>query len=425
MTLKKRNQLLVQMTDEVADLVLNDNYQQALVMSFSAESSLQYEALYQNYIKELETSNVLNRKVEFLPTDRTLLERKTAGQGLTRPELAVLLAYTKIHLKSEILKSDLPEDPYFEHILETGFPSRLGKDYPEAMKAHRLHREIIATQLSNRVVNEMGITFVYRAQAETGSSVADIIRAQIVASEIFDAAELEKLVASLNFKVALKTQYELLHHFRTLLNLSARWFLRKKTLKNNMAPTIAHFTKNVKILEGMIPSLMVGTTQKYLQTLTTQFEQVGLPKETARHIAAYRAIYTSLNIIEVATQHRFDLIKTAKVYFVVGDYFKLVWFRDQIATDTREGHWNSLARLTLRDELDILQKSLTVTVMLYNKKEANIHSLIKQWRSDHRLAITRWEQIINMLHSSAGIDYSTFFISLRQLHDLIQVEEMV
>ncbi len=185
LSVKKRNTLLASLTDEIADLILKDNYQQALVMSFSAYHSRKNISLHTSYIKELETLGIINRKVEFLPDDKELLERKSAEEGLTRPELAVLLAYTKIHIKHEILKTDLPDDPYLKGILDTAFPPAIRKKYKSAMEEHLLKRDIIATQMSNEIVNEMGITFVYRVQMETGATTEEVVRAHAIASKIF------------------------------------------------------------------------------------------------------------------------------------------------------------------------------------------------------------------------------------------------
>lgn len=417
---KKRNALLVEMTQEVGNLVLSDNYNQALVLSFANFYSKQYIGLQQNYIKELETAGIINRQVEFLPDDKKLTERKTAGLGLTRPELAVLLAYTKIHIKNEILKSDIPEDPYLSQIINTAFPAMLQENFSKAIPQHHLSREIIATQLSNKIVNEMGITFVYQLQSETGATINDILRAYTIASSVFGTPELRALILSLDFKISLAMQYELLSHVRHLINLATRWFLRHKPTKEpNLIEIINHFSKNIKALEDIIPNLMTGSTKNYLESLTEQFVKSGISKEIARHIAGARAMYTSLNVIEVATAHHFDLIKTAKLYFSVGEQFNLLWFRDRIATDTREAYWDTLARLTLRDELDILQKNLTIVIMQHDKKEADMRKIIEKWMADHHHTIKRWENILNMLYASTSIDYVMFFIALRELTDLI------
>lgn len=419
LTEKKRNTLLAKMTDEVGQLVLKDNYQQALAMSFSSVRTTHYTGLYQAYLKELEALGIVDRAVEFLPDDKEILQRKAAQQGLTRPEVAVLLAYTKIYIKNEILKSDLPEDDYFSKEIVLEFPKLLRKEYEKYMKQHRLRREIIATQLSNQIVNEMGITFVYRVSVETGAAIAEIIKAHAISNRIFEANQLEKFIESLGFKITMELQYELLHYVRMLLNLSTRWFLRSRYMKEDIEKTIEHFGSRIKKVRSIIPQLMVGSTREYLDKLTDHFVTSGLSLEDAHNIAVYRALYISLNIIEVATTHQFDLLQTTKVYFEVGAKFNLVWFRDQIATDSREGHWNSLARLTLRDELDALQKLLTVAILQGKYKTTNHLELIDTWRAKHTRAIERWDKILELLHGSTSVEYTMFFIALRELADWV------
>lgn len=421
LTEKTRNQLLAKMTNEVATLVLSDNYNQALVMSFSALTTATDIVLYQAYIKELEREGGLDRTVEFLPDDKKLLERKASSQGLTRPELAVLLAYTKIYIKQEILKSDLPEDAFLKQIIETAFPPTLEKSYSKAMQDHRLHREIIATQLSNKVVNEMGITFIYRIHIETGAMTSEIIRAYIVASHIFQTQELQQIINTLDFKIPLNLQYELRQHIHHLINLSTRWFLHGNRTKNALPTIINHFSKQLDSLRKIVPKLMLGSTKTYLDLLAEQFVHAGLPEDLAHRIAACRALYTTLNIIEVANKHNFDLVKTAQIYFSVGGQFNLVWFRDQITNDKREGHWNMFARLALRDELDILQKALTVIMMKYDKKEKDILNLLQRWGTEHERVLARWGKILELLHDNSNIDYAMFFVALRELSNLINI----
>jgi len=414
-TLKKRNQILAGLTKEVADLVLQDNYNQALVMSFSAGRAEKNLSLHQNYLHELELEHIVNRSVEFLPDEKTLLERKTLHLGLTRPELAVLLAYTKIFVKRELLESDIPENTYLSQIITTAFPSSIEKTYKKAMFEHPLRRDIIATQLSNKIINEMGITFVYRIAAETNASICDIMRAYTLASDAFKSYELRELILSLTYKIPVQTQYEMLYHIRTLVSLATRWFIYSKHLHEDLGEVIQQFSKQIDKLEEVVPAIMGGQTKAYLEKLSNEFAELGLPKQVAKHVATYRAIYTALNIIEVATEHKYDLVHTAKVYFAAGERVSLLWFRDQIAHDNREGHWNVVARLTLRDELDLAQRMLAVAVMRIDNKERDSHKLVDKWLLANEAAIKRWDKTLGLLVASNTVDYTMFFIALREL----------
>jgi glutamate dehydrogenase len=420
-----RHIILHEMCDEVASLVLNDNYQQAQALALSASHDSHFSGIYQHYLKELETKGDLNRAIEFLPDDKAILDRKTAEQPVTEPELAVLLEYSKIYIKNEILASHLPEEKHLAMLVECAFPSLIKNKYPAYMAKHRLHREIIATQLSNKVVNEMGMTFVHREKIETGASIPEVICAYVISADVFQSDELRKIIDDLDFNVPAKLQYELLHHIRHLLNLSTRWFLRSHYLTKDIAKTIKHFAVPIKKLIPMLPDLMSGTTKKYLEALTDQFASAGIPRKTAERIASYRAIYIFLNVVEVATTNHFDLTKTAEMYFHVGTRFNLVWFRDQISSDAREGHWNAMARLRLRDELDTLQKSLTVAIMLAYKNETDVNRMIDHWSEKHPRPVVRWNEMLQLLHATDNIDYTMFFIALGELSDWVRVDEVV
>lgn len=419
LTEKKRNQLLTSVTNEVATLVLHDNFRQALVMSITSFHANDTISLDSDYINDLESADLIDRVVEFLPDNKALLERKAQGLGLTRPERAVLLAYTKIILKHDILKTALPEDNYLKEIIATAFPESIRKKYYKYMQTHLLRRDIIATQLSNYLVNEMGITFVYRLQMETGATVEEIVRAHAVASSIFGTREIEEMINALDFKITTKEQHEMIHSIHQLINLTTRWFLHGNHLRNELEPIIAHYHSRIRALESLLPELMSGATKDYLKNLANRFEQAGLSREMAARIASFKAIYTILNVIQVSSENKFDLMLTAKVYFKAGERLNLVWFRDQIALDTREGHWNILARLTLRDELDISQREVTRCIMQNNKKEKNPEKLITQWMHSNKRAIARWERILTMLHGSKEVEYTMFFIAIRELISLI------
>lgn len=422
LTEKKRNQILASLTTEVANQVLSDNYQQALAMSISTDHGSRYISLYQSFIHYLEELSFINRAVEFLPDDKTIMDRKAEGKGLTSPELAVLLAYSKIHLKKELLKSNVLEETYFSKFIENAIPHTLVKKFETELQQHRLKREIIATQLTNQIVNEMGTTFIFRIHAETGAEIGDIAKAYAVSAAVFDSKELHCLIDSLDFKIDSKIQFELLHYVRNLMNLSTRWFLRSKYLPGDPEFIIKKYKPRVAKLAELIPDLMSGTTKTYLENLQKSFQKEGISSDLARRIAIVRAIYTSLNIIEVATEFNFDLVKTAQFYFEIGGRFHLVWFRDQIATQVEEGHWNTLARLTLRDELDILQKQLTVAIMNSKKTGAEKTSLlIERWISQNEKAIARWEEILERLYQTPVVDHKMFFIALRELSNWIGI----
>jgi glutamate dehydrogenase len=421
LTQRERNKLLASLTEDIAKLVLEDNYHQALALSFALFYAKKNIDFHIDYIKELESKGVLNREIDFLPNDKELVERKAAGLSLTQPELAILFAHTKIYIKQQILKTDLVKDPFFlEQFLETVFPYSIRKQHRDAIYIHPLKRDIIATQLSNEVVNKMGIIFFYRMQIETGASIEEIIRAFTIAWKSFNIQELQEVIEKLDFKILFKEQFDLLQNLHILVNLSTRWFLHRNYKQEELKELIAHYSSGIKSIERLVPELMTGMTRRYLVSLTEKFLRAKLPPNIAQRFAVYRAIYTALNIIEVATKYKTDLEKTAKIYFAGGERMNLVWFRDQFASDKREDHWHILTRLILRDQLDILQQAITVGIMKESITEEDPKILIEMWIKNNQRIVKRWEQFLSILHSSPTIDYTMFFIAIRELTQLLE-----
>jgi glutamate dehydrogenase len=168
------------------------------MLSLETSVAQQTTDLFRQYMNDLDKNGRLDRKLEYLPDDKTLLERKASNKPLTRPEIAMLLAYCKMYLKQDILASDLPDEPYFQKFLLTAFPKPLCEKYLPQMKKHSLRREIIATQLCKSITDRMGINFVERLQRETGASTAFIIRAYSIASSIFHMEEIWEQIMSLD-----------------------------------------------------------------------------------------------------------------------------------------------------------------------------------------------------------------------------------
>lgn len=420
LSVEKRDELLKEVTDEVAALVLKENFQQAWILGYSNYYSAQNTFVYKNYIDELERLKLFNRKVEFLPDEKTFLERAVSGIGLTRPELAVLLAYTKIYIKSALLKSTVLEDPYFAEIITKAFPEAINARYAAGEQEHSLAREIKATQLSNRLVNDMGILFVYYLEVERGASVADILRAYMVVSAIFDAHEMQRQIEALDKKLPLSMLYELLYYVRHLVNISSRWFLLENRLKGDLTQIIEKYAPKVKQLRTLTMKIMTGLTQQSLHQLKNEFSEVGLPEDLAIDISFFRVAYTTLNIIEGAAAHQFDLSRFAKMYFAVGEHFNLVWFRDRLAEKVQEVSWESLTKLCLRDELDYLQKTLTIKLMEEGNSNTPVEEVIETWKIKHARNLACWDNLFKVLHESQTIDNSMYFVTLRKLTEAVK-----
>src|SRR3712207_2399217 len=228
MTEKQRNELLAEMTEEVAQLVLRDNYQQTQALSIAVAQAAPMVDVHARYIRALENAGKLNRDLEFLPSEETLSERKSDGMGLSAPEFAILLSYTKITLYRELVDAEVVEDPYLFGELERYFPTPLSDRFREQMKGHRLRREITATHLANSMVNRCGTSFAFRLDEETGASWPEIARAYTAAREAFGLRDLWAQIEALDARVEAQTQIRMLLDARKLVERASRWLLRNR-----------------------------------------------------------------------------------------------------------------------------------------------------------------------------------------------------
>ena len=424
MTEKQRNTLLVDMTQEVAELVLKDNYQQTLTISLSLVHAKTHAELYRRYLNDQEKAGLIDRELEFLPSDKELVERKVQGISLTRPELAVLISYSKINIKAALLASTIPEDTYLSKIILTAFPETLQKKFRDNIFSHRLRREIIATQLSSHLVDQMGPVFVYRVQDETGASIPEIIMAYNAAYEIFKIKALYKLINNLNPHISTDIQTQMLLHIKRLVRRGTRWLLRNRRSELDVERCVEYFSTGVAILIDVIPNLMVGVTKEYMDTLTAQFIEAGLSIETAMRIAGCRAMYTALNIVDLATKNNFDIVEAAQVFFAVGANLELAWFRDQLNLNSLEDYWDSIARASLRDDLDVQQRAMTISILNYKKDNKNMKNMDKRiaaWLLHYEPLLQRWLIILANMRSAASLSFIMFYVAVRELSDLTSI----
>jgi glutamate dehydrogenase len=423
MTLQERDQLLENMTQEVSQLVLRDNYEQTQMLSLEASVATSTMDIYRRYMTELEKAGRLNRQLEFLPDEKALLERKANGQGLTRPEIAVLIAYCKMFLKQDILASDVIEDPYFERHLMMAFPKLLGQRYLLQMKQHSLRREIIATQLGKSVTDHMGVSFVERLQRETGASVAFIMRTYVVAESIYNMQDLWDQIEALDFKINIAVQHKMMLQIYYLIRRATRWLLRNQKPDFNIEETIAYFKKPVNELIGQLPQLLTPADKEELHKEIASYVEQGVPEKLAYHIASCNTLFTSLDIVSAASKHDLEAAEVAKIYYSLGNYLELNWLRDQMNTYPMENQWDELARSGFRDDLDRVQRKLSVSVLTLKSKKNNgktIEERITYWLQRNKLLLTRWQNLIAEMKSSTSVGFVTFSVVLRELFDFAQ-----
>lgn len=422
MTEKQRNQLLADMTDEIAELVIKNNYWQtrAIDIAIFASQGLKNIDLFQRLMQDLETRAKLDRQIEFLPDDKALLERKSLGLGLTAPEMSILLAYSKSQLKEDILASDLPEDSYISTIIETAFPRTLNKKFKEQIKQHSLRREIIATQLSNAIINDMGMSFVHRINDETGASVSGIVRAYSIARSVFRMKDFFNMIEALDNVIDSEVQIEMIISVGRLIRRGTRWFLSYYRDLSNIHSIIDQYEEGIAKFSQNLPDLMTGSQKESYENDLKKYLAIGVPQETAQFVASSTIMFSALDIIAASNEHGFDVENVAKVYFTLGASLDLFWFREQIVNQSIENHWQSLARAAFRDDIDWQQRELTVAVLQHEPLSKNAEECIEIWSIAHKPLVDRWNRIVSDLRSSQNKEFVMFSVAIRGLLDLTQ-----
>ncbi len=420
MTGKQRNKLLAEMTDAVGNLVLGNNYKQTQALSLAERRARERIGEYKRLIVALESAGKLDRAMEFLPSDEQLAERIGSGQGLTRPELSVLISYSKIDLKESLLTSLVPDDDYLAREMETAFPPLLTKKFAEAMRRHRLKREIVSTQIANDLVNHMGITFVQRLKESTGMSAANVAGAYVIVRDVFRLPYWWKQIEALDYQVPAELQLQLMDELMRLGRRATRWFLRSRRNELDAARDVAHFAPRIEALAGRLDELLEGPAREQWLSRFQGYVEAGAPEELARVVAGTSHLYTLLPIIEAADVTGQDPAQVAAGYFAVGGALDLSWYLQQITSLPVENNWQALAREAFRDDLDWQQRAITVSVLQMADAPADIEARAALWLAQHRPLVERWRAMLTELRAATATDYAMYAVANRELLDLAQ-----
>jgi glutamate dehydrogenase len=412
-----RNRLLARMTHEVAALVLRNNYLQGQAISTLELQGAARLPEFQHLIRSLERSGDLNRALEFLPSDDELAERRKSGIGLTRPELSILLAYSKIWLNNHLLASDVPEDPYLSAELERYFPAPVRQRFRRAITHHRLRREIIATATTNSLVNRMGPTFVARMQEDVGVEPAQVARAYTAAREIFTMREVWEQIEALDNRVPAKLQYEAAFQTSRLLRHATYWLLISRPRGLQVDAAVREFRAGVNALEAEIAQVLTGTELARFEEGRKHYMAAGLPPPLAARIAALEALNAALDIVDTAASHRGSVVETARVYFEVGTRIGFDWLRARIEQLTVEGPWQAIARTGLRDAALRVHRRLTERVLAH-KDRGDAHARVGAWLECAGKDLAHWQRTLADMRAAGAGDFATLTVGVESVRKL-------
>ncbi len=418
MTEKQRNQLLPTMTDDVAALVLRDNVFQTQVLSVCGRIAPQLLDAQVRFMQFLEKAGRLNRTIEFLPSDETLAERRAQGLGLTSPEHAVVLAYSKIWLYDGLLASPLPDDPWVGTTLLRYFPQALQDRFAPTMARHPLKREIIATYVTNSMVNRVGSTFVHRLVETTGARTHEVVRAYLMSREVFGLVPLWQAIEALDNQVPDEVQSRMLIHTSGQLERGTTWFLRSRRLGDDMAATIAHYRPGVEALSARLPELQDADERARVDAAVAGYVAAGVPTELAARVVTFDTLHATLDIAEVASTAKQPVELVAAIYFDVANRLAMPWLRDKIAALPGDQHWRMLAKSAMLDDLSGLQRGITAAVLEGAPIGSTAASLVGQWQKSGGRALERAAQLLGELRAVPTPDAAMLSVTLRELRAL-------
>jgi glutamate dehydrogenase len=419
LTGKQRNELLAAMEDEVGDLVLEDNRAQTLALTIARAQAAPMVDVHTRYLRSLEQEGLIDRLIEFLPTEKQLSERGAAGIGLSTPELAVLLAYTKTTNVTELLRSDLPDDPYVQRAVVDYFPTLLRERFADVMPDHRLRREIIATQLTNAMVNRAGISFDHRMTEETGANVPDITRAHIVAGDVFGLDQWWEAVDDLGTSVDPQVQLDVLLDLRRMVERGVLWLLRHRRPPLDLQGTVAAFRPGVDELATGMSAHVPGVMGKSLQATRAARLLAGVPRDMAERSATWPLLHTAFDIVQIAAARGRTPLETAGIYWGLFEALDVAWLWERIGALPRADRWQSHARAAQRDDLLACLRDLTGEAMRAGDMFTPPDQIVEAWARANERTVRRVLDVFAEIRTGGTFNLTTLSVALRQLRNVV------
>jgi len=420
MSEKQRNQLLEKMTDEVADLVLRDNYLQTQAISQVEALAPAHLATQADFMRSLEREGRLDRALEFLPDEEEIADRAGARLGLVRPELSVLLAYAKIVLYDQLLASTLPDDPMLKGDLVRYFPVPLHKRFLEGIESHRLAREIVATFVTNSVVNRVGPTFIHELSEKSGSSEIDVTHAYLIARDAFRMREVWAAIEALDNKIPAATQTEMHLEARQLIGRATLWFLRTLSRPIDMRRAIETYGPGIAALSGSLHKLVAEAEGKSIAAKTAALKEGGAPKTLARKVASFDVLAGAPDIVSLARGKVEEIEAIGGLYFAIGARFGMDWLRGAAEGLAAGGYWQELAATAFTEDLYTHQFQLSQNILEAAGGEAVVaKGIIEAWIEARKPKIDRLNRLLDEIRAADPVDISMLAVANRQLRSLV------
>jgi glutamate dehydrogenase len=415
---RDRDRLLASMTDAVGDLVLRNNYLQSQAISqLEAEAGRRLTEL-QQLVRALERSGDLNRALEYLPDDDGFAERRKQRLGLTRPEIAVLFAYSKLRLYNQLLDSDVPEDPYLSNELERYFPEPVRRRFGKAIGRHRLRREIIVTSTTNSLVNRMGPSFVQRAEAETGATPAQIARAYTIAREAFDMRHHWAAIESLDNRIPAATQYAMMAALARLLRHASYWLLRQRDRSLAVDARVKRLRPELAGLVARWPQLVAEAARVRIAAEREALLATAVPPALATLVACADTLAAAFDIVELAQSQKLKAPEIAEAWHELGQRIGLDWLARRVDELAVEGPWQAAARRDLRDSAQQLQRGLVERALATGSGRPSAR--VSAWVARSGAELEALQRTLAEMKGAAAADFATLSVGVEAVRKLLR-----
>jgi len=421
----QRNDLLTEMTDEVGLHCLSNNYRQTQIIDSIIQHAAKNMHQHGRFMRHLERDGIISRKLENLPNDEQVVERISQNIGLTRPELSILLSYSKLTYKNAMLESYSLSEECYNQLLLDYFPGKLQELYTDEILQHPLRKEIIATLLSNMITNNIGIGFGYRIREETGASIENVAKAYVVSVEIFDLNKTWQALEQLDNVVQEQCRYDCFQAVSGLLERSISWLLRNKSADFDVSQLIERYQSEIRILTKVIPKVIIGQSRKNYIAARKLFARYKVPAALAQELADKTTLATSFDIIEIKSKLDSSIENTAKLFYALSERLQLHWIRGAISETIVRNHWNHLAIVNLRNDLHINQRNLTEMILHLIENKRHTTKALNLWEEQQAEALERYDHMVNELNALQSIDFAAVSVAVSEVRRLVLLTRQV
>lgn len=414
-----RNKLLASMTDNVSDLVLKNNYMQTQTLSFMYSLSSHRVGAKAHLIKLLEQKGLLDRDIEFLPNDAELERRRKNNEGLSRPELCVLLSYAKLDLYDQVIDSAVLDDPWLRRLLVNYFPKKLQKVDDKYLDNHRLKREIIGTILTSQIIDRMGATFMMRMEEDTGADVGAICQAFYIVTELFDLNTLWHGIEQHDGHVNPEKQIEAFVAIWRFVRQSIRWVLNNLGHNLNIHKHVDELNKGVKQFRKEFTKYISDSDETVMQRSISSLIKQGFDDKLANQMASLPYLSAALDVVKVANQQSVTVKQAADMYFPLGKMLNLIWLQDMIEQLKVNNQWHVHARGGLRDDLSESHSELTALLLQRYGKNKKSDEALAQWHQEFGQKVKNVKDMMTSIRVEKQIDYPTIMVAINTLSHLV------